>query len=264
MKKKSSWVLLTALLGTLPAAPACAQISADFTGGNSSSIVDAWRGIPGDGWVNNWQVPTNANTTLTATVTKATPLTPTGGNYLQYTVVNGSPDLDRSGSVSRQYGDHADVNLAGEHTLTFELRMDTAPESLKRFVLFDSQEFLLTPFSEGTFVTWLIRSQTNGNIQVYNGTSAVATGMALAQGNAYRFTIRVRPSATAADSSYTVQIENLTSQASYESGPLQFYTAQTAVGGTLNFVATVPTGNQATFSLDSIHIGPDPSPAAPK
>lgn len=254
--------ILTVLLGTLTLQSASAQIVADFTGGNSTNVVDAWRGKAGDGWLNSWQMAAQTGATLTATATDASPLTPGGGNYLQFTITNNHVSSDRIGWVSRQYENDQGIDLAQAHTITFEFRLDTPLTSINRFYLYDSNVSASTPQAAGT--TWMIRGNSSGAIFVYNGTSAVTvTNMSLIPENVYRFTIDVNPSSTASESFYTVKIDNLTDGvSSYQSGNLLFYSASNAVGGYLNFNGWTPTNQVSTFSLDSIHIVPEPSPMA--
>ncbi len=249
-------------LGALTLQPVSSQVFSDFTGGNSNMLVDAWEGTPGDGWITSWQTQTNNSTVIDVTTSNANPLVSGGGNYLQFTVTNNHGTAVRSGKVSRQYESYGSVNLAQPHTISFEFRMDTAMSAFDRLYFYDSDVSALASEAAGT--TWLIRGNPNGSLVVHDRENTVtATGVTLAQGNVYRFTVNVNPSSVAAESFYTVQINNLTiPEQSYKSDALRFYSEQTSVGGFLNFTGRVPVGEMATFSIDSIHVIPEPSAVA--
>ena len=86
---------------------------ANFDGGNSTAVVDAYTGMPGDGWYTSWM---QSASTGTVTVIDTNPLSPGGGNYL-------SNDLTGSNrNVVREYGTDIDVNTP--HTISWQWRLD--------------------------------------------------------------------------------------------------------------------------------------------
>jgi len=74
---------------------------ADFTGGNSSAIVDAFQGIAGSGWQGGW-VMNQTNATSTGTVSNTSPLNG-GGNYLAMTSTTSGTGASATGWNRRQY-----------------------------------------------------------------------------------------------------------------------------------------------------------------
>jgi hypothetical protein len=49
----------------LAAVPTSAEVIADFAGGDSSTVVDGWRGMVGGGWAGAWiEYVNNATYTL--------------------------------------------------------------------------------------------------------------------------------------------------------------------------------------------------------
>ncbi len=238
-----------------------ATIVADFTGGNSDTLVDAWTGAAGEGWAKKWNTSKNGTDTLFTGTTKSdVPLTPSGGNYLTSTLSNpgtGTP----SAVVARQYENYETIDLAKEHTVSFEFRLDSSLSDLGRLMFFDGIK-TSRDASDGD-PTWMIRyDSTATNFTIYNGTTQQNTNVSLLSGNVYRFTIRINP----AQKQYMVLIENLTNPGSKYESPdwLNFYTDKNSAGGYLNFAGRVVsgTGKEVTMSLDSIHITaaiPEPS-----
>lgn len=234
---------------------ACSQIIADFAGGGSTAApvtnqVDAWTGMAGDGWQTDWSFTSTGNVTRVAEVLDSAPLTP-GENYLQFSTINTSPTLVRTGAVHRQYDS---VSMGLQQTVSFQFRLDSALTTVDRIRIFDNQSANLT---EATGITsWYIRGS-GGTWRVHNGTSSVDTGMSLVAGNIYDFSVQI------ANDTYSVTINDLTAETSYTSGTLDFYSdSATTAGGYLNFSLATPANLTATASLGGIQIIPEPSAAS--
>lgn len=241
------------------ATPAEAAVTADFSGGNSSSVVDAWQGKPGDGWQTGWTVVSNNTVTASQSVVDTSPFSSGSGNYLSANLVNQHATATRGMSIGRQY-DSSVVSYSESHTVSFEFRLDTPLADLHRMYFYDKSSNDLT--AEGGDTTWIIRVNPNGNIVLFDGKSFLGAPIAFSQGDVYRFTINISPSAVPAESFYTVRIDNLSQSTSYESGNLRFYTPLSSVGGYLNFYSAALVGNSYTYSLDNVSVIPEASTVA--
>ncbi len=257
-----SWAipLLVATLGAGAAQTAQAQIDANFTGGNSTEVVDAWRGMAGDGWGGAWgsAVQSSRGGALSASVVSSSPLEPSGGDYLGVSITSATELI--YGQVNRQYTSYGEVDRSKAHSVSFLFRLDSELGSFNRMFFFDSGAAGTTN-AESAGTTWIVRVLSSGAVQLYDGAAAFQpAGVSLTQGEVFKMTINISPEAIAADSSYTVQIDNLTTPgAGYTSEALAFYTPATSVGGYLSFSSRVDAGNETRFSLDSIHVIPEPS-----
>lgn len=245
-------------LSIIPATDA--QIVANFSDGNSTSAVDAWTGRAGNGWASAWSSGANKNASLSAGVVSTMPLQD-GGNYLSVAVTNSvtTGESMQSGIIGRRYEAAPGIDLNSAHTISFEFRLDSDASTFDRVYFSGAQKSMLNLTDAGT--TWLIRGNSSGTILLHDGTQSTRLdGITLNQGNVYRFTINVMPSPLAADSRYSVTVEDLTAATGpTTSGLLKFYTPQTDVGGFINFTASVTTGNTAIYSLDNIAVIPEAS-----
>ncbi len=270
LRKGRGIVLALGLACMGASAASAAPIVANFTDGNSSSQVDAYTGVAGDGWATAWGTARNTeNSSQTITVTDSNPF-PDGGNRLSVSLTS-THSAARGLTVARRYDG---VNLAKAQTISFDFRLDSTPAETRRFYFFDSTLSDPTLSGEAATNTWSIRVNANGRVLLGNGRSGanavfytVPSGdITLSAGTPYRFTIEVSPAAVAAESSYTVRIENLTNPVDvYQSAALAFIGSHTATGGNLNFYSSleaVSSSTTLTYSLDNISVVPETSTVA--
>jgi len=258
------------LISASMAIPAGADIVANFDGGNTSGVVDAYPGMSGAGWIDAWQTDVTRASMASTQVQATTPLSPGGGRYLDVSI-----DMDGTvsgtnygqGCVARTYDDYLGGFGAGDpHTIEFQVRID---ESLANFTSTNDRYYFFDnpTFASGTSAdnTWSIYAfgANYGTSQAkkwafYNGLQdgggfseyrLVNTGMTLTTGVTYTFTISVDPANRQYDASVT---DGLTTSTITDLG---FRTSMAQVGRKLHFGGK---GNQSTeyrdFSLDAIHI----------
>lgn len=275
-------IRIAALLSiALLAAPiAGASIIANFDAGNTTDEVDGYRGKAGDGWAEDWRPLAWLNTTISGTVLQDgdagyNPLTATSGSYLSMT----SKSVDtqsRDTQIRREYTDHGSVALNAPHTISFLLRLDSGVSDLDRYVLFDSGTHTAAPT---TTTAYFIRSH-GGSWKYYpseGGGSLTDTGVAIYEGDAYQFSIDLDPTTKTWDLSITnldyVANERTDGASTFSLQGLEFYgsafygeTPRETVGGRLHFTPKLLAGSvterELIWSIDSVHIIPEPSTAA--
>jgi len=289
------YTLLYLYGGLLAAAVLCAagpleaaSAVANFDGGNSDTIVDAYVGMAGDGWAAAWGQATLSGA-ITAAVAQPgelgfSELSTGGGNYLSYSLATTAAGR---GTVGRSFvSGNAGLDLTQDYTISFKLRIDediaspettftdVSAEGLDSYNIFDRYaihtatstlsgwEISAGPWYAQTFgsLTWVVG---NGNRD--NTTTRVDTGIVVQQGLVYDFQVHVRPTTKAWD----VRIDDGTnvydSTVSYPDG-LGWRTNDTRNRVALNFNAR---GSDALdvrkFSLDAVMVtgagsGPPPDP----
>ncbi len=229
------------------------QIVANFDGGNSTSVVDAYTGKAGNGWLSAWST-INGNGTVTGNVVNTTPLTADGGNYLSVSATAGASVT--SALVSRQL-DVSQLSLA-TYTISFVFRPDSTPTggTSEGFQIFAANASGLGGVSNNDL--WEISMQANsgsGKWLVRNGASNVASTIAVTAGVDYTFTLTINPG-----TGYSVSISDGTTTP-YTSGPLAFR-GPSSSGSYIYFGASsIPAGDTAGFSVDSITITAAPEPS---
>ncbi len=273
------------LAAVLWAAMMCAPMAqgaiyADFDAGNTTAEVDGWRGKAGDGWAEAWREYTWFNTTLSGNVVQDgdagySPLTADSGNYL-FMTSKSTDSSARDTQIRREYENHGHVSLDAAHTVNYLFRFDSGLSDLDRVVLFDSNTHTASPTTTSAYY---IRSHA-GNWKYYpseGGGSLTDSGVAIYEGDAYQFSIGLDPTTKTWDLSIT----NLDYAANERAGGvsafsvegLEFYgsafygaTPRETVGGRLHFTPKLRAGSvterEVTWSMDSIHIIPEPSTAA--
>lgn len=235
-------------------------LTLNFAGGGSTASpvtnsVDAYTGQIGGGWLTAWTGSQNGGITRSAQVISTNPLT-SGKDYLQFTVDKTSAGNNAaSGAVSRKYDT---ASVPAEHVISFQFRLDSDPAQFSQIRFLDSSESRL---SASTGASWYIQADSGGTWRVYNGVTAINTGMALIQNNIYDFSIHAF-----ADNTYGVTIKNLTTSQTYTTNSLGFY-SDSQIGGYLSFIVTPikpGDGDTATsvISLGSVSVVPEPNQAA--
>ena len=269
------------LLGTFFFAHvAAASIIANFDAGSTSEEVDGHPGMAGDGWSAAWGSQTASGSSMVQTVKDTNPLTASSGNYLEIVSTNTRVlDPAQGGSdrtiVRRGYEDYGSVALDSQHTISFLFRIDSGLDDLYLGALFDASG---NSTAAGTSSAYYIR-HIGSTWYVYNGTSLVTTGVSIFEGDTYAFSLDLNPT----DKEWTASVINLdyvangrTGSSEYTSGALAFYgadyrgaTPPDSVGGTPHWNMNMKTKDAEgdptrtmTWSLDSVHIIPEPSTSA--
>lgn len=150
------WMCLLPLTGH-------AQIIANFSDGNTSSEVDGFPGVPGNGWSTGWTQHSQLDTLLDNTVlsTGDSGFDPLHGvsNYLSTNIVNNHSTQDnRTAGISRSFEAFGGIDPATPHTVSFLYRHNTPVTSgdLRAVSFFDGAT------SDGIAqanTTWLISGQ---------------------------------------------------------------------------------------------------------
>lgn len=264
MKPLTSPIAFSLLALTLLSSPARATIIADFTAGNTSSAVDGYVGMAGDGWSGAWQTKTTNTTINSASVTNTSPLTPTSGNYLAIQTSNAANAGNPAMAVNRQYGAAGGgVSLTSPTTFSFLFRPDTGSSADYRYYIFDASA---ASASTGSICTWTIAA-IGGYWQVLNGnraggiTSTITTPVALTLGTTYGFTVVTDP----LTQTWGITISDVNGTALYTNSSLGFRSSATSLGGYLAFGvadSTPATASSFGYSVDSIAIVPEPGVAS--
>jgi hypothetical protein len=251
-----------ASIAFLTASAPAATINADFTAGNTTTSVDGYTGMAGNGWLGAWTatVPSGGTTTFSNTVSSTTPLS-AGGNYLSanLNVASGAAAGGYSGTVARKF-DTTVVSNSAAYSLTFKVRLDTsmANESDALNIFGDIGTGYVT--TTGGNNTWLIAGYYNSGTPVWTfydgnraGTSTrVVTDIALTKGLVYTFVVNVDP----VNKNWTVAIDNGTYV--YQSNTLGFRNAATSTSGnTVYFGGEVRnTTSTLGYSVDAVALAP--------
>ncbi len=251
-------------------------VAAHFTNGNDdTTYVDAYHGVAGDGWKRPWtdKVYDGAVTGHKVVLTTDTgfqEVTPGGGNYLSFSAADDGLEGTSAASVTRNYKTTADpgIDWSQKHTVEFTLRID---EDVDNEILFtDAQDkyFAVDCSSEtartSSTCTWQIGGASSelappdaaGWWNVYDGVAEanVDTGIALATGGVYDFTIVVDPTTQTYDMTIFDGTDTYDSTVANPDG-LGWRSSATEVGGYLCFGAqnSGPEDTRA-FSLDALVI----------
>lgn len=236
-------------------------ILANFDDGNTSSEVDGYPGMAGDGWTGPWTLTQND---AQVTVTDSDPLTPGSGNYLSATIAAG----DRQDTLYRQYDSFGNVDLSQPHWISFDFRADNLdaffddPTTWIRLVSSDT-----TNPNDGNHRYW-VGARTgaeNGNWGIRDGDRAgnvtvIDTGIPVEQGVTYSFLFHIIPETS---SYYGTIISSNPLHQTFESGLLGFRSGVTTGGTTMVFniqkANNTGTINELMeFSLDNVAIVPEP------
>jgi len=264
----SVWPAVGALAGSV-------TVVADFNGGNTDTLVDAYPGMAGDGWANGWVVASRDGGELSATVVEGgTPLMADGGNYLTTTITTTADN--GQATIGRSYA--AGIDVSKDHAIHFKYRIEeylptNFTDALDAYKIFDyssvrssttsSLPWLITGYAGDGFLVpqdWLVY---DGNYD--NTATEIDTGIQLQQGVVYDFQIGI----SASTRTWDVRIENDITHAVYNSLDLNpdglgFKGNWTTVGGTLNFNArTNDTADQRQFSIDGLVISQTGVPTVP-
>jgi hypothetical protein len=181
---------------------------ANFTDGNTSILVDQFKGTAGLGWDAGWDITTGGGTAPTATVLDTTPVSG-AGNYLSVsTSYNGDTAIGREFDNTGGSGGY-DITATKLKT-TLDLRVDslTGWDAATDYLTVHSTSNAdpVTQFNVGAFSTFIIRAfgaspaegKNASEWLLYNGASDgggnnvnnfVNSGMPVVEGKTYTFTI---------------------------------------------------------------------------
>ncbi len=264
MKPLTSPIAFSLLALTLVTSPASAAIIADFTAGNTSSAVDGYVGMAGNGWSGAWLTKTTNTTISSASVANTSPLTPTSGNYLAIQTSNAANAGNPAMSVDRQYGAAGGgVSLTSPTTFSFLFRPDIGSSADYRYYIFDASA---ASASTGPICTWTIAA-IGGFWQVLNGdrtggiASTITTPVAVTLGTTYGFTVTADP----LTQTWGVTISDANGSSLYTKNSLGFRSTATSLGGYLAFGvadSNASTASSFGYSVDSIAIVPEPGVAS--
>ncbi len=251
-----SLVLLALFTFTLKAQ----AINADFTSGNSTTLVDGYAGMAGAGWLGAWQavVPSAGTDAFTNTVKSTSPLSG-GGNYLSASlaVTPGVAAGAYAGAIARKF-DPAIVSNTASYTLSFKIRLDTAMANQSDAINIFGDIGTSYIYQTGGNNTWLISGYNNNGSPVWTfydgnragGSTRIVSDVALVQGTVYTFVVNIDP----VSRSWTVAIDNGTTI--YQSSTLGFRNAATSSSGNIIYFGGVVRNTTATigYSLDAVGI----------
>ena len=189
----------TWLCSFLDASSALGVDALHFDGGDGTATVDAFPGVAGGGWTTPWT--TSPGAANSPAVVNFSPLTVNGGNYLS---VDLTGDDDRN--VIRRYGNSTDFNVAAPHSISWQWRLD---EPFNVDDQFDRINFFAnaSPASSSTtssnswiigvaptlmgFEDWYFYDRQQDSS--FGPQNAVNTGIALAPGVTYSFSVDLHP-----------------------------------------------------------------------
>jgi hypothetical protein len=99
------------------------SIVADFSGGNGSTRMDQFPGIPGDGWASEWSLDKIDNVESTAWIENTNPLLG-GGDYLRVLATRKSGTAHERRSIVRRLDLHGPMDIRKPHLVSFDFRVD--------------------------------------------------------------------------------------------------------------------------------------------
>jgi hypothetical protein len=252
-------------------------VVARFTDGNSTTAVDGYTGIAGNGWRDAWQVRANAGATATATAVTSTDagyneLKPgQSGTYLKTEAAH-TGEASFAG-LTRSYKaiDHG-IDWSKKHSIQFSVRID---ENLSQDFnhVDDRYQFseIDNGFNNDESSTWTVACYGGSNDVIANADDVgvwtfydgdrdggarlaennVASDVAVVVGQVYDFTIIMDPETQ----SYIGTVSNGTDTFTTET--LGWRTDATAIGGWLCFdtrAGGVALPETRAFSLDDVVI----------
>ncbi|HLA84135.1 MAG TPA: dockerin type I domain-containing protein [Thermoguttaceae bacterium] len=261
-------------------------VAAQFTGGNGDTVVDAYAGIPGDGWRTAWAPATSRADVVAAVIMPGvggfSELHTDKGAYLSVTSTQNTADNTGLASVNRDYKvtDTYDesIDWAAEHTIKFTVRID---EDVATFTDFDDRYLIFDAASSqsgvGPNCTWIVNAYGGegtyagadvvGQWSFYNGDRLggdlsaslnVDTNIDITTGGVYDFTIVVDPTTQ----SYDATVSDGTN--TFTATDLGWRTTATEVGGYLSFASrSSENGEVRAFSLDEVLITTATAPTVP-
>ncbi len=271
------------------AVQASTMVGTDFSGGNDNTATynpgsgaptsDSFKGTNGNGWSSAWsqRVEGALGTGVNRTgVINTSPLTASGGNYLNVDFTNGTSNVQGGVHEVRSYATLANggIDTTQTHTVSFKFRLDSA---LSDRSLTNTSEFIRffdnnTSAGTGSAATsWIIyaggyASQTS-NITFRlqsgdgNGTGNTIwtdTGIVLANNVVYSISVTVHPVAgsfSLANNYPTWDVTINDGTNTFTQTGLRFRNNATTSGRTLQFGGYETTANTVlSYSIDDLTI----------
>jgi hypothetical protein len=248
-------------------------IQANFDDGETTTEVDGWTGMAGDGWEGAWDSYFQSATgnSQTFQVTDTTPLETGAGNYLNTTFENHRDSSRTAALVTRQF----DMTTArsGGSTLTtsFLYRLDYLNKSDMYDVLggvyFAANATANGYELQGTTDTsaWGVSTtrESAPNFRFLDGATGLdESDIVLYLDDVYEFTF----TADYDTQTYVALVKNLTKDLSYTSGTLDFKYKPTGTEPVADYLTWGirlldgdPSTRMGTYSLDSVSLTPEPA-----
>lgn len=259
--ERSFAIAACAWLGAVAPAGAL-TITAGFSGGGGTASVDQYQGKAGAGWAGAWSTAG----TVTGAIATSAPLN-SGGNYLQLTV--GSTTVDAA--VGRSFVTTDESSGVAANTVViekFDIRLDSALTNFTDVADYitiagnassvnssGTTAFLIRAFGASPAAgknarEWLFYDGGKDG-GAYAASNWVNSGMTLADGTVYTFTVELDPGAL----TYSVTVTDGASTKTVSG--LGFRAATGAVPNTLAFNGRKnATGDSLQLSIDNISIYP--------
>jgi len=255
------------------------SVVADFSGGNGRLQVDQFPGKTGKGWMDVWKLG-QRNGRFNVTATADHPMGDAAGNCLKCKFRGTKAKKGgHCGGMFREYaydskGNPDGIDVTKPHTIQYRLRIDEPLSTFTRFsdryVLVGTSDgsakshqcdsFIIMAFGDGKDAgKQKIPKEAEGHWMVYNGNRGgskmdwrrfVDTGIPLAEGRVYDFTITIDP----ATKSWNVLISDGVGEP-FARMNLGWRTPHDTPGRYLSFGVVVDSeGDAREFSLDSVRI----------
>lgn len=266
---------LTAILTLSPAA-LTAQVVADFAGGGShqnqvNNVVDAYRGMVGEGWTNRWVLRNNYGSGSMGSVAVVNGGTLWSGNRLQLTPSNNATGTGFG--VSRTYSSYGSMDITKPVRISFQVSIEDLGTFLdtSRNEIFIGENNTDSMNRTGT-TSWYVQAfggndpdehltrpgyETARQMQwnFGNGDLFVPTGIILQTNVLYSFEVNLNP----ANYTYTVKLSDGTTTFISE---ILGFRSEEALGRTLAFGQLYSETEGATWSFGHISIIPEPTTTA--
>lgn len=279
-------VLFACLAATLAAAPLSAETIAEFADGMTNEAVDGYVGMGGGGWAGPWveNKSTSGAPTATKDILTTNPLNVDQMDYLNVQIT-GSTSKSRFISQTRDYKGTPGIDYTLPHTIDFKYRVNETLDGSTTFTSIDDryQIFDSTAVSVGATASWFIGcyggtgsyvdSSMVGKWLVYDGgghdspvdttmalSRQVNTGITVTTGTIYDFHVEVDPETYTYDVTISTGGTELYDSTTLFPDGLGWRTNAADVAGIVGFLGNVTTtADTRDFSVDSIHIVPEPS-----
>lgn len=238
-----------------------ATVIANFDGGNSTSVVDAYQGKAGNGWTGAWSTAGTNSISVTGLVASASPLLSGSGNYLTGTIAGPTSNNANSQGYIGRVVSATSFDYAVPLQLSFLYRPDTTLSGSQRYRILGNANSVTGATGPSNLFT--IDSGTTATpTWNFGGAATSDSGLSVIAGDTYSFTLSLDMHAH----SYTATVLNLTTSDSWTSSSIGFRNTATVSDFALELGALIATGgaqtsaNQVHFSADSISISNIPEP----
>lgn len=269
MKKSHSLPLLLTGVLLCGAGSLFGQAVADFDGGNSSSVVDGYKGMAGGGWTGAWSTTSTNSAVVSGTVVSTNPLVTDSGNYLSGTVSGPTTNSANSQGYIGRVINAASFDYTQPLQLSFLFQPETTVSGSQLYRILGNAGSVTNATSATNMFVISSGSVSAPTWQFNNSTTQVDSGMAVVTGDVYSFSLSLNMQAN----TYTATVTDLTastvagSSVTWTSGTLSFRDTAAITNFALEFGALLATGgaqtsaNSVSFNVDSISVSAIPEPA---